>query len=100
MRYPKTKELEVYVSFAGAEWYCTVSYNPGYEAPRCSNHDDPRFSDPGCGPEFSLVSAKVTLDGEHFHELTKEELEELEENFGGHLEDLAAEEYAAATSDY
>lgn len=93
MRYPETKELEVYLDFAGAEWYCTVSYNPGYEAPRCSNHDDPRFSDTGCGPEFALVSAKVTLDGEHFHELTKDELEELEETFGGHLEDLAHDAY-------
>lgn len=101
MRYPKTKELEVCVIFAGAEWYCTVSYNPGYEAPHCSNHDDPRFSDPGCGPEFELVSAKVTIDGgKTFKELTKDELEELEENFGEHLEYLAAEEYAAATSDY
>lgn len=93
MKYPKTKEMEVYVDFAGAEWYCTVSYNPGYEAPLCSNHDDPRFSDPGCGSEFALVSAKVTLDGEHFHELSKDELEELEEQFGGHLEDLAHDAY-------
>lgn len=90
MRYPKTKKLEVYLDFAGAEWYCTVSYNPGYEAPRCSNHDDPRFSDPGEGPEFSLISAKVTVDsGKTFAELSERELEELEENFGGLLEDIA-----------
>lgn len=100
MRYPKTKELEVYLDFAGAEWYCTVSYNPGYEAPRCSNHDDPRFSDPGCGPEFALVSAEVTLDGEHFHELTKEELEELEERYWYELEEKAADSYSYDTSDY
>lgn len=101
MRYPKTQELEVYVNFAGAEWYCTVSYNPGYEAPRCSNHDDPRFADDGCPAEFYLIDAKVTIDGgKTFNELTKKELEELEETFGGHLEDLAAEEYAEDTSDY
>lgn len=101
MRYPKTQEMEVYVEFAGAEWYCTVSYNPGYEAPRCSNHDDPRFADPGCVPEFHLISAKVTVDcGKTFYELTNAELEELDEKFGGHLEVLAAEEYAEDTSDY
>lgn len=101
MRYPKTKEMEVYLDFAGAQWYCTVSYNPGDEAPRCSNHDDPRFSDPGCGTEFALVSAKLTVDGgKTFKELTKDELEELDEKFGGHLEDLAAEGYAEDTSDY
>ena len=94
MRYPETKELEVYLDFAGAEWYCTVSYNPGYEAPRCSNHDDPLFSDPGEGPEFSLISAKVTVDsGKTFAELSERELNELEENFGGILEDLAFEAY-------
>lgn len=91
-----TKELEVYVNFAGAEWYCTVSYNPGYEAPMCSNHDSPRFSDPGCGPEFALVSAKVTLDGKHFQELTKDELEELEERYGEKLEEKADDAYANA----
>lgn len=94
MSYPQTKEMEVYLDFAGAEWYCTVSYNPGYEAPRCSNHDDPRFSDPGEAPEFSLISAKVTVDsGDTFAELSKRELDELEENFGGLLEDLACDAY-------
>ena len=94
MRYPETKELEVYLDFAGSEWYCTVSYNPGYEAPSCSNHDDPRFSDPGCGPEFSLISAKVTVDsGKTFAELSKRELDELEENFGERLEELACDAY-------
>ena len=96
----ETKELEVYIDFAGAEWYCTVSYNPGYEAPHCSNHDDPRFSDPGCGPEFALVSSKVTLDGEHFQELTKDELEELEERYGDYLEEKAADSYSDDTLDY
>ena len=94
MRYPKTKELEVYLDFAGAEWYCTVSYNPGYEAPRCSNHDDPSFSDLGEGPEFELISAKVTVDsGKTFAELNEGELNELEENFGGLLEELACDAY-------
>ena len=93
MRYPKTKEMEVYLDFAGAEWYCNVSYNPGYEAPRCSNHDDPRFSDPGEGPEFSLISAKVTVDRQTFAELSKRELDELEENFGEKLEELACDAY-------
>ena len=94
MSYPQTKELEVYLDFAGAEWYCTVSYNPGYEAPRCSNHDDPRFSDPGEGPEFSLISAKVTVDsGKTFAELSEMELAELEETYGERLEDLARDAY-------
>lgn len=97
MKYPETKELEVYIVFAGSEWYCTVSYNPGYEAPHCSNHDDPRFSDPGCGPEFALVAAKVTVDcGKTFYELTKAELEELEERYGEDLEEKAADAYANA----
>ena len=94
MRYPETKELEVYLDFAGAEWYCTVSYNPGYESPHCSNHDDPRFSDPGGGPEFILISAKVTVDnGKTFAELSERELEELEETYGERLEELACEAY-------
>ena len=94
MRYPETKELEVYLEFAGAEWYCTVSYNTGYEAPRCSNHDDPRVSDPGESPEFELISAKVTVDsGKTFSELSKMELEELEETYGERLEELACDAY-------
>ena len=30
----------------------TVEYDyyPGYEAPACQNHDDPRYSDPGSPP--------------------------------------------------
>lgn len=92
--------VEVEFEFAGVTWYCTVSYNPGYESPQCSNHDDPRFSDPGCGPEFALVSAKVTLDGEHFQELTKSELEELEERYGEKLEEKAEDSYSDDTSDY
>lgn len=29
---------------------CEVEF--GYPAPICSNPDDPRYSDPGCGPEI------------------------------------------------
>lgn len=89
-RYPETRNLTVYLEFAGATWDCEVSYNPGYEAPNCSNHDDPRFSDPGEDPSLELVSAK--LEGTNY-ELCESELDDLYEMFESKLYDLANDAY-------
>jgi len=37
-------------------------YNHGTPAPACSNPDSPRFSDPGCPPEFDDVSFVIIVN--------------------------------------
>lgn len=40
-----------------------VEYSPGRPAPRCSNPDDARFSDPGDPDELEIISAVILIPG-------------------------------------
>ena len=44
--------LSAFVSCPECDESITVTFYPGYPAPAASNHDDPRFSDPGGDAEL------------------------------------------------
>ena len=49
------------------EFIARVEYTPERPAPRCSNHDDPAFSDPGDSEEFEIID--VFRNGEKINNL-------------------------------